>query len=393
MCKTSVNRIICTTLILGYCLFANALTKPKQNNKVSRNTSFDVIVSKRDTLQSIFTRYGLDKNDLYTMLGQVNNKELVNIKPGQLIHFDTTNGRKLKSMKIFRAHNHTITVTNNNSKYSLKEVHSAKKGFYSKVEFVLKRSIYADGKKNGLSAANLGVIDQVMKADPTIDPKKFIMGTKVAVVLEGDGTTNGAKNVIAIHVLQGKKKWSVTRFNDKYGNHFYHPDGTSSEVSFLKYPMARFRVSSPFSLNRMHPIHHLRRAHYGVDFAAAKGSPIWSTAPGKVVFVGNKGGYGKTIILQHGGQYQTIYAHMSQYAKRLKVGDAIQQKQIIGYVGSTGHATGPHLHYELRLKGKPIDPLRAKLPKKAKLKGDMLDAFKQYQSHIIQALSVKGSKK
>ena len=390
-CIKQLLIILCAALILG-STSGYALPKTKTSTRINRNTAFDVIVSKKDTLHSIFSRYGLDKKDLFAMLAQVDNKVVTSIKPGQLIHFDTVNGKQLRAMKIFRSNEHVITVSKIQSKYSLKEIKSDKKGFYSKVEFTLKRAIYVDGKKNGLTNENLAVIDQVMKTDPTINPKRFAAGTKIAVILEGNGVKNSAKDVVGIHVLQGKKKWSVTRFNDKYGNNFYHADGSTAEVSFLKYPMRTFRVSSPFSLNRMHPIHRFRRAHYGVDFAAAKGSPIWATAPGKVVFVGNKGGYGKTIILQHGSQYQTIYAHMSGYAKNLKLGDLVSQKQVIGYVGSTGHATGPHLHYELRLKGKPIDPLHAKLPKKAKLKDDMLKAFQHYQAHIIQAFSPRKTK-
>ena len=386
-----IKRCVYTILLIGGTYWAQAL--PKAAKSVIKNSAFDVIVSRRDTLQSIFYRYGLDKKDLYAMLAQVNNAKLASIRPGQLIHFDTINGKRVVEMKIFLSNDHIIKVHKVQSGFKLDELKTVKKGYYSKVEFALKRSLYVDGKRHGLSVANLAEIDQVMRTDPTIDPKRFSPGTKIAVVLEGDGTKNSVKSPVSIHVLQGKKKWSVTRFHDKYGNHFYHPDGSTAAVSFLKYPLSKFRVSSHFSLNRYHPIHRYRRAHYGVDLAAARGSPIWATAPGKVVYAGNKGGYGKTIILQHGSQYQTIYAHMSRFAKGLKSGDVVKQKQIIGYVGSTGHATGPHLHYELRVKGKPIDPMRAKLPKKATLKGDLYKAFQQYQSHLLKALASKAKAK
>lgn len=356
-----------------------------QNKPVS-NTSFDVIVSKRDTLQSIFTRYGLNKKDLYQMLEQVDKGPLSKIKPGQLVHFDTVKGRKVQEMKIFCSNEDFIQVSNEKGVYKLTNVVKSKKGFYTKVEFDLKKNLYIDGRKNKLTAAHLAEIDQVMKTDPSIDPRRFAPGTKVAVILEG-ANANSAKKVVAVHVLQGKKKWSVTRFNDKYSNNFYHTDGTTAAVSFLKYPLKKFRISSPFSTSRMHPTLHYRRPHYGVDLAAAQGSPIWATAQGKVVFVGTKGGYGKTVILQHGSQYQAIYGHLSRFGKGLKSGDIVKQKQIIGYVGSTGHATGPHLHYELRRKGVPIDPMRAKLPSKSRLKGDLYSAFQKYQAHIIRSLN------
>jgi len=184
----------------------------------------------------------------------------------------------------------------------------------------------------------------------------------------------------------------VTRFHDKYSHQFYHDDGSTAAVNFLKYPMKSFRISSPFSTSRMHPILGYKRAHNGVDYAAPTGTAIWSTAEGVVEFVGNRGGYGKAIIVKHGENYKTLYAHLSGFSKGLKKGDRVKQKQVIGYVGKTGHATGPHLHYELRRSGIPLDPLRAKLPVKAKLKGELLKAFHSYQGMISSALNVKKTK-
>lgn len=359
------------------------------------NTSFDVIVSKKDTLQSIFTRYGLDKGDLYDMLSQVDTKKVSSIKPGQLIHFDTTNGKRITGMKIFRAHGDVIAVKKNAGLYKLAHnvtPETKSKGQFYQVDFQLKRSMYADGKKHGLTAANIAEIDRVMKMDPLIDPKRLAPGTKVAVTLEGDQKRNTKNNVVAIDVTQGKKNWHVTRFHDKYSHQFYHNDGSTAAVNFLKYPMKSFRISSPFSASRMHPILGYKRAHNGVDYAAPTGTAVWSTAEGVVEFVGNRGGYGKAIIVKHGENYKTLYAHLSGYSKGLKKGDRVKQKQVIGYVGKTGHATGPHLHYELRRAGVPVDPLRAKLPVKAKLKGELLKAFQAYQGAISATLNSKKTK-
>ena len=358
--------------------------------KPSTTSSFDVIVTKRDTLQSIFKRYGLSRRDLYSLLRQVDNQQVESIRPGQLIHFDTTSGKQLSSLKIFKSSDEIVQIKKVNGKFIMHKTSPKKTGLYTERRFILRHSLYSDGVKAGLSAANISEINRVMQTDPSIDAKKLPVGTSVRVILES-GAQEQAKKVIGIDVDYRKSHWSVTRFHDKSGNNFYHPDGRSTAVSFLRYPMSSFRISSPFSMSRMHPIHHYRRPHLGVDLAAPRGSPVWSTAQGKVVFVGWKGGYGKTIIIKHGAQYQTVYGHLSRFRTGLKIGDAVKQRQVVGYVGSTGHATGPHLHYEMRRNGVPVDPMRARLPQKSRLGGNLLNAFKQYRVHVAKALSVSTS--
>ena len=132
--------------------------------------------------------------------------------------------------------------------------------------------------------------------------------------------------------------------------------------AFLRSPVRFSRISSRFSGKRWHPILSKWRSHKGVDYAAPSGTPIRASGDGKVEFVGTKGGYGKTIFLKHAGKYTTVYAHMSRYAGGIKQGKRIKQGQIIGYVGKTGMASGPHLHYEFRVNGVHRNPLTVKLP-------------------------------
>ena len=126
------------------------------------------------------------------------------------------------------------------------------------------------------------------------------------------------------------------------------------------------RISSTFG-SRRHPIHGSWRNHNGVDYAAPTGTPIHATADGVVEYIGAQRGYGNTIILKHHSNYSTLYAHQSRFAKGLRKGDRVEQGQLIGYVGSTGWSTGPHLHYEFRIAGKPVDPLAVDLPVARKL--------------------------
>ena len=154
---------------------------------------------------------------------------------------------------------------------------------------------------------------------------------------------------------------------------------------FMRTPVDLARISSRFNLKRKHPILNKIRAHKGVDYAASTGTPIKATGDGKVVHRGNKGGYGRTIILRHGNTYTTLYAHMSKYARSTGVGSRVKQGQIIGYIGSSGLATGPHLHYEFRVNGVHRNPLKVKLPSANPLPTSEMDSFKaSIQPLIVQ---------
>jgi murein DD-endopeptidase MepM/ murein hydrolase activator NlpD len=141
---------------------------------------------------------------------------------------------------------------------------------------------------------------------------------------------------------------------------YYTEHGESIVKSLLKTPLKYVRVSSTFDRHRFHPILHTERAHLGVDYAAPIGTPVWATAPGRVAFVGPRGGAGNAVILEHANNLSSTYMHLSKFARGLAVGQHVRQKQVIGYVGMTGLATGPHLHFSLREKGAFVDPLKLK---------------------------------
>jgi murein DD-endopeptidase MepM/ murein hydrolase activator NlpD len=147
---------------------------------------------------------------------------------------------------------------------------------------------------------------------------------------------------------------------DKEGRYF-DEKGQSVQKTFLKTPLKYSRVSSGFNPRRMHPVLHVRRGHFGVDYAAPTGTPIWAAASGTVVFRGRKGGAGNCVIIKHDNGYSTTYMHMSKFRKGQAVGRRIRQKDVIGYVGMTGLATGPHLHFSVRKGGRYVDPLKIKM--------------------------------
>jgi len=182
-----------------------------------------------------------------------------------------------------------------------------------------------------------------------------------SVYKNGEQVTTG--DILAASFTNNGELYQAVRYSDGTGNTaYYTPDGKSLERGFLRYPVEFSRISSGFSHARLHPILKVVREHKGVDFAAPAGTPIRASADGKITFQGWKGGYGKVVMLQHDGVYSTVYGHMSRFEPSLSQGKSVKQGQVIGYVGATGYATGPHLHYEFRVNGQHQDPLSAKLP-------------------------------
>jgi murein DD-endopeptidase MepM/ murein hydrolase activator NlpD len=156
--------------------------------------------------------------------------------------------------------------------------------------------------------------------------------------------------------------------------------------AFLRTPVNYSRISSYFNLQRKHPILNRIRAHKGVDYAAPTGTPIKAAGDGRVAFVGRKGGYGNAIVLQHGIKYSTLYGHLSRFKRGLKIGAKIRQGEIIGYVGQTGLATGPHLHYEFLVNGIHRNPLTVKLPQASPIPAPLRQDFQKIAAKLVAKL-------
>jgi murein DD-endopeptidase MepM/ murein hydrolase activator NlpD len=169
---------------------------------------------------------------------------------------------------------------------------------------------------------------------------------------------------------------------------YYGADGKSIRKAFLRSPLEFSRVTSGFSLARFHPVLQETRAHKGIDFGAPTGTRVKATGDGVVEFVGHQGGYGKLIVLRHAGQYQTAYGHLSGYAAGLHKGARVGQGEVIGYVGATGLATGPHLHYEFRVAGVHRNPLTMVLPTAQPLAAEQMDAFRARTAPLLSHFDV-----
>jgi murein DD-endopeptidase MepM/ murein hydrolase activator NlpD len=169
---------------------------------------------------------------------------------------------------------------------------------------------------------------------------------------------------------------------------YYSADGRNLRKTFLRSPLEFSRVTSGFSLSRLHPILHTWRAHKGVDYGAPIGTRVRATADGVVEFSGNQGGYGRVIILRHQGSYTTVYGHLSRFAAGLQRGSRVAQGDTIGYVGRSGWATGPHLHYEFRVNGVFRNPLAVSLPDAAPLAAEQRPQFAETARERLARLDI-----
>ena len=199
----------------------------------------------------------------------------------------------------------------------------------------------------------------------------------------------GEGPIVAAEFTNRGRRIRAVRYVDSTGRtDYYSPDGRSMRKAFLRTPVNFTRISSRFSFSRRHPILHKMRAHRGVDYAAPRGTAVKAAGEGRVVFAGRKGGYGRTVILRHGSAYTTLYAHLSRFSRGIRTGKRVEQGQIIGYVGSTGLATGPHLHYEFRVRGAHRDPLKVEFPQAAPLARKYMDDFRDKAIPLLSVLEM-----
>lgn len=219
-------------------------------------------------------------------------------------------------------------------------------------------SLAEAGKKANLSDAVMDQLTHIFAWDIDFSTNLHD-GDRFTVVYERGGF-NGADDIVAAEFVNRGRTYRAVRYIDKDGYaNYYTPEGHALQKAFLSTPVDFAHISSGFNLSRRHPVLNRIRAHKGVDYAARTGTPVKATGNGQIDFLGRKGGYGQVIIIKHSDRYETVYAHLSRHKSGLYEGSAVRQGDIIGYVGQTGLATGPHLHYEFRIDGVHQNPLTA----------------------------------
>ncbi|MDD9891516.1 MAG: M23 family metallopeptidase, partial [Gammaproteobacteria bacterium] len=250
-------------------------------------------------------------------------------------------------------------------------------------------SLMQAGKREQIPAVHLmemanifgGVIDFIL------DPR---MGDQFSILYNEqflDGQFIGNGEILATRfVNQGRVFTAVRYINEEGEVGYYSPDGESMRKAFLRNPLDVFRISSNFNPRRRHPILNTIRAHKGTDYAAPTGTPIRATSDGRVTRASRYGSFGNLVIIQHAGGFETKYAHLSRFANGIGRGDRVRQGEVIGYVGSTGGATGPHLHYEFLVNGVHQNPrtILDKLPTAVSIEAAEMDRFRDQIAPLLR---------
>ncbi len=348
-------------------------------------------VKKGDNLKKIFIREKLNLNDYLAIIQlPAIQQYLTKLNPKQNIYLLLHKQRQIHKLVYMIDHAHYL------------ELDKTEKGFKTKVITVklLKKSTLAKGtihQSFALAAHRAGLSDQTIMALSSIFSwdMNFSRDTRPGdqfVVLYDTYFDHGKKvksgKIIAAEFINKSKKLYAIRYRAQKGKiNYYSQTGHNLRRAFLRVPIKYQYVSSPFNSNRMHPILHIVRPHEGVDLAAITGTPIHATSDGRIIFRGRRGGYGKAIIMQNTSKYTTLFAHMSRFAKKYHVGSYIKEGQVIGYVGQTGLATGPHLHYEFRINGVHYDPMKIKLPDAKPIPKKELSTYLAYAKTIVEQLN------
>ncbi|MDE1463192.1 peptidoglycan DD-metalloendopeptidase family protein [Spartinivicinus poritis] len=333
----------------------------------TKDKKLSYTVKKGESLSTIFKKQGFSSSTLYKIVSSSKEaKRLANIMPGQQLAFFVSPEGELKQVKYVRNNLESLIITKVDNTYQTQEI-IRKPAIRQKIlAGTINSSLFNASQRAGLphrltmQLANIFAWD----IDFALDIRK---GDHFKVIIEEkflDGEKIGVGNILAAEFTNREETFKAIRYTDS-DNHasYYTPDGLSMRKAFIRTPVAFSRISSRFNPGRRHPILNKIRSHKGVDYAAPTGTPIKASGDGKVYFAGRKGGYGRAVILQHGQRYKTLYGHMSRIKKGIRNGTRVKQGQVIGYVGQSGLATGPHLHYEFRVNGVHKNPLTVKFPK------------------------------
>jgi murein DD-endopeptidase MepM/ murein hydrolase activator NlpD len=295
-------------------------------------------------------------------VGRLIFKKLV---PGRIIQAETNADGGLRTMRYFYSAEKVLEVKRTDSGFEARDRALAATPRVTHRSGTIRSSLFAATDSAGIPDAMAMQIARIFSTDIDFhqDLRKGDTFTVVYEMLYESGELIAPGRILAAEFVNQGQTYHAVLFRDEEGNDaYYSPDGTNRAKSFLRSPVEFSRVSSGFGA-RFHPIFKNWRAHTGVDFAAPKGTRVLSAAEGTVIFAGWKNGYGNAVEIKHGGAITTLYGHLSGFASNIRSGTRVRQGDVVGYVGATGWATGPHLHYEFKIAGVHQNPMRVALPK------------------------------
>lgn len=344
-----------------------------------------VAIERGDTLSDVFEELGIPHSELQRVMAHPGVKStLTKMKPGTELSFDLPVDGQLRAMRFNKDPATQIQLSFGKEKISesvvAKETDTRTVVLSGKVG----KSLFRSARKAGLTGKNINQLtDDIFKYDIDFD-SDVGADDRFSVVVEQtwqNGELVNTGPVLAAAFTVDNKLHSGFRYVRNGKPEYFTAEGRPLQRAFIRMPIPYARLTSRFGARR-HPVLGTMRMHQGVDYAAGTGTPIMAAGDARVQFLGRKGGYGNAVILDHGRGYTTLYGHMSRFGK-IRQGQRIGQGTVIGYVGSTGLATGPHLHYEFRINGVHRNPLSITMPPPEPLGGKQLAAFRVETSRAL----------
>lgn len=343
-----------------------------------------------ENLSVIFAKLELSNTALHQILHSKQAADkLKSIRPGQKVKIVIGGDGLIDQLELEQSRIKSIIVSKSDSGYTTQEVEKELDRQVVYTHGVIETSLYLSAKKAGLSDKLTLQLENIFGWD--IDfALSLRAGDNFTVMYEkfflhGEQIRTG--NILAAEFKNQGVTYRAVRYTDPNGDSaHYTPNGNSLHKAFLRSPVEFGRISSRFNMRRRHPVLNKILAHKGVDYAAPTGTPVRTTGDGKIIYRGGKGGYGRTVVVRHSQGYSTLYSHLSRYNRKQRSGSRVKQGDIIGFVGKSGLATGPHLHYEFRVNGVYKNPLTVKIPQSKPVHEDYLAEFKSVTQPLLSRL-------
>ena len=343
-----------------------------------------------DTLMSLLKRFRVEAPSAHAMIEKV--RPYINprkIRPGDNVHV------------VLNSEDRTVEAIEFVVDENLVRVRATDGGWLAErhvipfirerrlVRGTIKGSLYESGTDAGLAPQQILDLAKIFEYDVDFF-SDFRSGDSFNVIVEdlryADGR-RGAGRILSAELEAENDIFDAFYYVGVDGNgDFYNSNGEALRRSFLRAPLSYSRISSPFSRNRLHPIFRTLRPHLAIDYAAPAGTPVVAIGHGEVAFIGWRNGYGNVVDIRHSANYMSRYAHFSRFAARLRRGQTVDAGEVIGYVGQTGHATGPHLHFEFLRGGTKINFLDVRIPKTQQLAGEDLARFNRLRDQQLASL-------
>lgn len=341
------------------------------------------VVNRGDTLYGIMMQYGVNRSDIYLLTKQF--KQLANLRIGQQISWSVDNEHNLKNFNWIISNNNIRIYERDGDKFLEKT--ETREGIWKpfSVSGEIGSNFVVDARNIGLTSNEIAIITKALQWQ--LDFRRLQKGDEFSVLLSREMFDNSHENsqLLAVRIKNGNKDYYAILAED---GHYYDVNGGSLSQNFLRYPLEKqARVSSGFNPRRLNPVTRKIVPHNGIDFAVSRGTTVLSIGEGEVVIAKYSGSAGNYIAIRHGRQYMTKYMHLDKIL--VKAGQQVKKGDRIGLSGNTGRSTGPHLHYELHIDGKPVNPLTANLPVSEGLTGKskttFLEQFKSIKPKLVFA--------